>query len=94
MASNGKEGLQAIETYHPDLVITDIKMPEQTGLEMVQTAKERLDYPFYSIILSGYSEFEYAQQAVSLGFTSYLLKPVDEDELIAVLKFSVLTRQA
>lgn len=86
MASNGKEGLQAIETYHPDLVITDIKMPEQTGLEMVQTAKERLDYPFYSIILSGYSEFEYAQQSVSLGFTSYLLKPVDEDELIAVLK--------
>ena len=63
MASNGKEGLQAIETYHPDLVITDIKMPEQTGLEMVQTAKERLDYPFYSIILSGYSEFEYAQTA-------------------------------
>ncbi len=85
-ASNGKEGLAAIEAHHPDLVITDIKMPEQTGLEMVETAKERFDYPFYSIILSGYSEFEYAQQAVSLGFTSYLLKPVDEEELIAVLK--------
>ena len=43
MASKGKECLQAIETYHPDLVLTDTKMPEPTGLEMVQTAKELLD---------------------------------------------------
>lgn len=59
-------------------------MPEMDGLEMIQTAQKRGE-TFYSIILSGYSEFTYAQKAIRLGTVSYLLKPIDEDELTDIL---------
>jgi Response regulator containing CheY-like receiver domain and AraC-type DNA-binding domain len=83
-ASNGLEGLDIILEKSPDLVITDIRMPGMTGLEMIREAKEK-GCLFHSIILSGYSDFEYAKQAIQLGFVSYLLKPVDEEELIEIL---------
>jgi two-component system, response regulator YesN len=83
-AQNGKEGIKLINEYQPDLVITDIRMPEMDGLEMIQTAQKRGE-TFYSIILSGYSEFTYAQKAIRLGTVSYLLKPIDEDELTDIL---------
>ncbi|MBL1125066.1 response regulator transcription factor [Streptococcus suis] len=85
-AENGKRGLIAIEQHRPDLILTDIRMPEMTGLEMIQEAKKINAYSFHAIILSGFSEFEYAQKAIALGFTNYLLKPVDEEELISILK--------
>ena len=83
-ASNGLEGLAMILEKQPDLVITDIRMPGMTGLDMIRQAKAE-GCRFHSIILSGYSDFEYAKQAIELGFVSYLLKPVDEDELIEIL---------
>ncbi|WP_162012675.1 response regulator transcription factor [Streptococcus sp. S784/96/1] len=85
-ASNGNTGFLTIKEHTPDLVITDIRMPEMSGLEMIQKAKEEVDHPFQAVVLSGYSEFEYAQRAVSLGCMSYLLKPIDELELISILE--------
>lgn len=82
---NGEVGLELIRTHKPDVVVADIRMPGKTGLEMVQDALNE-GLKFYPIILSGYSDFSYAQQAIRLGAVSYLLKPVDEEELIEVLE--------
>ena len=84
-AENGKEGLDKIRSLKPDLVVTDIRMPEISGIEMIRQArKEGIDCE--CIILSGYSDFSYAQEAIELGMLSYLLKPIEEDELIHSLK--------
>lgn len=83
-AENGVVGLEKIQQWQPDLVITDIRMPEMDGLEMIAAAKKQ-GVNFHGIILSGYSDFDYARKAIQLGFVSYLLKPVDEDELIEIL---------
>lgn len=78
-AATGKEGLEKIAALKPDIVITDIRMPDMDGLEMLRQGQAMGD--FSSIIISGYSEFDYAKQAIRLGVTEYLLKPVDIDEL-------------
>ena len=83
-AGNGLEGLELIKKVKPDLVITDIKMPGLTGLEMVGEAK-KINPDLKCIILSGYSDFKYAQDAIALGTLHYLLKPIDENELIQIL---------
>ena len=84
-AENGKEGLEKIRSLQPELVVTDIRMPEISGIEMIRQArKEGIDCE--CIILSGYSDFSYAQEAIELGMLSYLLKPIDEDELIRSLE--------
>jgi two-component system response regulator YesN len=80
-AENGMEGLDKISQTNPDIVITDIKMPILSGIEMLQKAKENGSSNFIGIILTSYSEFEYAQKAISLGVFDYLLKPIDEDRL-------------
>ncbi|KAF1290776.1 response regulator [Candidatus Enterococcus leclercqii] len=84
-AENGVEGLQKISQLQPDLVITDIRMPEMDGLDMIQAAKKQ-GCLFHGIILSGYSDFDYARKAIQLGFISYLLKPVEEEELMEILE--------
>ena len=73
------EGLETIRREQPDIVLTDIKMPKMNGLKMIETAIK--DQQFYSLVLTSYSEFELARQAIHMGVTDYLLKPVDEDEL-------------
>ncbi|WP_080145908.1 response regulator transcription factor [Marinilactibacillus piezotolerans] len=83
-AENGLSGLKMIEEKNPDLVITDVKMPGLDGLKMIEKAKQ-LDNGAKYIVLSGYSDFKYAQNAVSLGTFHYLLKPIDENELLEVL---------
>ena len=83
-AGNGKEGLQRILELRPDLVITDIKMPYLNGIEMVEQALKI--YPFHSIILTSYSEFDYAKRAISLKISEYLLKPVDEAKLREIIE--------
>jgi len=80
-ASNGLEGIQIIEKLNPHLVLVDIKMPEVCGLKMISIIQDRsLNVKF--IILTGYSDFEYAQKAINYGVVAYLLKPIDEIELI------------
>lgn len=75
---SSKEALVLLTSgYQPDLLITDIKMPEVSGLDLVQA----IDAHTRAIIISGYSEFEYAQQAIRYGVKEYLLKPIYEEEL-------------
>ena len=87
---NGNVGLDLIRQYNPDVVIADIRMPGKTGLEMVKEALNE-GLQFYPIILSGYSDFSYAKEAIRLGAVSYILKPVDEEELVEVLESIRLT---
>ena len=84
-AENGVEGLELILKESPDLIITDIKMQEMDGLEMLQILKDR-NIPFKAIVLSAYSEFSYAQQAIKLGVSEYLLKPISVGDLTTSLE--------
>ena len=83
-AENGQEGLTLIRRLQPQIVITDIRMPVMDGLEMLRRSKA--EYGYEAIILSGYGEFSYAQQALALNVSDYLLKPVDLKELEDKLK--------
>ena len=83
-AFNGREGVQQIEKTRPDIVVTDIRMPFVDGIEMLQKTKER--YQYEALIVSGYSEFEYAQQALKLGVGDYVLKPIDVDEMTQTVR--------
>lgn len=75
-AENGLDGLFIIKEHQPDLIITDIKMQKKDGLEMLQELRAN-GCTTQVIVLSAYSEFTYAQQAVKLGVTEYLLKPIE-----------------
>lgn len=75
-ASNGKKALQTLKERKVDILLTDIKMPFMTGLELIKVAKELV--PDLQIaIFSGFGEFAYAQEAIKYGVTDYILKPVD-----------------
>lgn len=78
-AENGQQGLDMIEQLHPDIVITDVRMPLMDGLEMVQKGQEKQS--FETILLSAYDDFDYVQKALRLEACEYLLKPVDNDGL-------------
>lgn len=83
-----KDGLEAYDMIideYPDIVITDIKMPALDGLSLINRALS-INKNIEFIILSGYSEFELAQQAMSYGVRHYLLKPCGENELIDAVK--------
>lgn len=84
-AENGKEALEKIEQNEPDLVLTDIRMPYMDGLEMAEKIRQR--YPSMKIVIfSGFDEFEYAKKAIKLNVIEYILKPVNVEELTAILK--------
>lgn len=83
-ASNGYGALQYLEKNHVDLVITDIMMPGMDGLMLCERIRKKFP-DMYIVILSGYGEFEYAQQAIRYDVHSYLLKPINNDELAATL---------
>ncbi len=84
-AEDGAEGLAVIEKNAPDLIITDIRMPNIDGLEMIRRIKQNNEWSKF-IILSGYAEFHYAQQAVKLGIDEYLLKPITVSDLVTSLQ--------
>lgn len=84
-ASNGREALEAIRETRPDIVITDVRMPDIDGIQLIRCAKDL--YPeIRFIIISGYAEFEYAEQALNMGVNGYLLKPIADKELVETLK--------
>ena len=74
-AEDGLEGIRLIQSIVPDIVITDIRMPKFTGLEMIEKIRS-MNIEIRVVILSGYADFTYAQQAIRLGVYDYLLKPV------------------
>ena len=78
-AADGLEGLEKIRDTSPDIVVVDINMPVKDGLSMLEDSIE--EYGYDAIIVSGYSDFEYARKAIRLGVTEYLLKPVNFNEL-------------
>lgn len=79
-AANAIEAKHKYKLYSPDLMIVDIRMPGRDGLELVEELRA-LDPEMHIIILSGYADFNYAKRALSFGIDTYLLKPVDENEL-------------
>ncbi|MBQ2096094.1 MAG: response regulator [Firmicutes bacterium] len=83
-AGNGAEGLEMIRSFRPDIVITDICMPIRSGLEIIE--ETMVEYKYVPIIISGYSDFEYAQKAIEYGVTAYLLKPVDTGKLLEAVE--------
>lgn len=83
-ASNGKAGLELIEKLHPQIALVDIKMPVMDGLELAKLLSE--SQPEVEVlILSGYSEFDYAREAMRAGVRNYLLKPVKAEELMGTV---------
>lgn len=79
-ATNGEETLHKILTLKPDLVLLDIRMPKMNGIEVIESAISQ-GYLGKFILLSGVSDFKYAQAAMRQGVDFYLTKPIDEDEL-------------
>ncbi|QJD85184.1 response regulator [Cohnella herbarum] len=83
-AINGAEALKKLETETPDVIFTDIRMPVMDGLQLIKEVRKRdADIPF--VILSGYRDFGYAQEALKFHAYDYLLKPVSPDDLQEVL---------
>lgn len=79
-AYDGREGMELIRRERPDIIITDINMPEMDGLMMIAGLKS--EFPgMQLIILTGYREFEYARRAIELGVSRFLLKPSKMNEL-------------
>lgn len=84
-AENGEDALEKIGLLEPDMVMTDIKMPYMDGLTLAQRIRQqRMDIEI--VMFSGFDEFEYAKQAIRLNVMEYILKPVNVEELTAILK--------
>ena len=84
-AANGSEALSFMTREQPELTLIDIRMPRLTGLESIKSARES-GYNGQIIVLSGYSDFEYAKTAIEHGVVSYLTKPVDQEALLAAVR--------
>nr|WP_307991340.1 response regulator [uncultured Niameybacter sp.] len=87
-AQNGEEGIEKMIQYGADIVISDIRMPKKNGLEMIDEMKS-INKNIQIIILTGFREFEYAQQAIRLGVLRFLLKPSKLDEIKEAISAAV-----
>jgi two-component system response regulator YesN len=88
-ACNGQEALNIIEKINPQIIITDVKMPIMDGISLIKKINE-LNIKVKVIILSGYNEYEYLKEAIKYNVESYLLKPIDQNELISILKSTII----
>jgi two-component system response regulator YesN len=84
LADNGADALQQIREERPDFLFTDIRMPKMDGLELCRQVSE-LDPDIHIVVVSGYSDFEYAQKCLSYGVKEYLLKPISKISVDAAL---------
>ena len=84
-AWNGADGLEKIRGLHPDIILTDIKMPVMDGIGLIRAAREEFPAAEF-IVLSGYGEYEYTSQAMELGVRHYVLKPCDEERISEILE--------
>jgi two-component system response regulator YesN len=85
-AKDGREGAEKIRTLKPDIVITDITMPNMNAFAMLEEVKDQL---FATIVVSGYNDFENAQQAIRFGATEFIVKPINRKELEKALGKSI-----
>ncbi|MDO5415813.1 MAG: response regulator [Lachnospiraceae bacterium] len=88
VCANGIEAYNAILDEAPDIVITDIRMPGMSGLELIKKAAE-MDLDTQFIILSGYGEFEYAKEGMRYGVRNYLLKPCNEQQILEAVQKTI-----
>lgn len=79
-AASGEEAIEKIKKYNPDLILLDIRMPGMDGTELIERVRST-GFKGDFIILSGYSDFKYAQTALHYGVSFYLTKPIDEEAL-------------
>ncbi|MCT7583649.1 response regulator transcription factor [Aliarcobacter butzleri] len=84
IAKDGIEGLKKFQSFKPDIIISDITMPNLDGLEMCQKIREESNIPI--VILSAYSEKEKLLKAIDLGINKYFIKPFDIEEFLEYLK--------
>lgn len=89
LAVNGKDSLSAMREFHPDIVFVDMNMPVMDGASFLMKASQEFPASQY-IVVSGYDQFSYAQQAIRYGACEYLLKPVVEEELNAAIEKALL----
>ena len=93
--SDGQEALEYLKKFPVDLVITDVMMPKMTGLDLLETVRRENISNAGFVILSGYSEFSYAQKALRYGCIDYLLKPVESHDLLSILsKYSDISHNS
>lgn len=85
-AADGSEALAYLKEHKVDLIIADIKMPIMTGIELLETIRREEISDAYFVILSGYSDFGYAQQAIRYKCMDYVLKPVEKEGLLSILR--------
>ena len=92
-ASDGESGEKLILRTLPDIVLTDIRMPQKDGLDMITAIRQKLP-DLKVIIITGYDQFQYASRAIKLAVFDYLLKPIDNDEVErAVRRAAAMTRE-
>ena len=92
-AANGMEGLEAVHKYDPDVIVTDIRMPKMDGIQMVKALRSEGNQVGV-IFLSAYSDFSYAQSAIKLYATDYILKPYEDGELEQAVTRLIQKREA
>lgn len=92
-ASDGREGIEMIRKYKPNIVLTDIRMPNMDGLSMIAALQS--EFPNMQIsVLTAFRDFDYAQQAIRLGVSRYLLKPSNMDDLREAITHMIETLKA
>lgn len=87
-AGNGSDGLKLIETVNPEIVITDMNMPEMDGIDFLKTLRERY-LNKQIIVISGYKDFEYAKEAIESKAISYILKPFDRQSIQNAMRTAI-----
>ncbi|NLL78222.1 MAG: AraC family transcriptional regulator [Clostridiales bacterium] len=90
MTCNGMDALSSMRELHPDLVFVDMNMPVMNGCEFLKKASVEFPQSRY-IVISGYDDFSYAQQAIRYGASDYLLKPIVEEELNHAIEQAILS---
>lgn len=83
-AKDGNEAYSKIQSIKPDIALIDIQMPGKLGIDVIKEIKEQgINTKF--VVISGYSDFEYAKRSIKYGVEEYLLKPIDEEELLEII---------
>lgn len=91
-AKNGREALEMMRENPPDMLITDISMPELTGLQLAREALALWPH-LYVLLITGYADFTYAQEGLRIGVKDYILKPIDYQQLTGQLAYHMEAMQ-